>query len=207
MAAKLLGFEQKRTARQARNRKYGFGIVTPEMRLEIEHQSAMEAVEEQRRKEARAAEIDRMLHPERKLSAYEEAMQKVYAQEGQTHVQPESTPLPDTPPPTPHPSPEPILFASQPSIPPLSSGRRLSAYEEVQERMKTFAVRLAEHQAREREEQERIARETAIREQAEREAAAERARQEAEQKKREQAREIAEPPPPEKKKPSRGMDL
>ena len=207
MAAKLLGFEQKRTARQARNRKYGFGIVTPEMRLEIEHQSAMEAVEEQRRKEARAAEIDRMLHPERKLSAYEEAMQKVYAQEGQTHVQPESTPLPDTPPPTPHPSPEPILFTSQPSIPPLSSGRRLSAYEEVQERMKTFAARLAEHQARERAEQERIARETAIREQAEREAAAERARQEAEQKKREQAREIAEPPPPEKKKPSRGMDL
>ncbi|MFA6716081.1 MAG: AAA family ATPase, partial [Victivallaceae bacterium] len=230
LAGNLLNVKRKISARRARNRKYGFGIVTPETKLEIEHQNALEAIEEQRRQEERLARFRAASAP--RPNPYQDALKKIEEIEKRS-----STPVPveDTPEeyivyPVPNPRPRESIIpekSSEPSIP--STGKRhrglesleimkaqdkprLSPYEEALRTMDEFEIRVQEREAAERKTaeeravQEKLAQETAAREQAEREAA-EAARLEAEREERSRKAAELRAAQAKKKKPSRGMDL
>ncbi|MDD5728317.1 MAG: MobF family relaxase, partial [Victivallales bacterium] len=230
LAGNLLSVKRKISARRARNRKYGFGIVTPETKLEIEHQNALEAIEEQRRQEERLARFRAASAP--RPNPYQDALKKIEEMEKRS-----STPVPvaDTPEedivypvPNPRPRESTIQGKSSDSSTLFTEKRhrgleslermkaqdkpRLSPYEEALQAMKEFEIRVQERKAaEERAVQEKLAQETAAREQAEREAA-EVIRLEAERKTREREereRRIKESrtTPTVSKKPSRGMDL
>ncbi|MDD5596568.1 MAG: hypothetical protein PHV82_01405 [Victivallaceae bacterium] len=158
LAGNLVNIKRKISARRARNRKYGFGIVTEEIKLEIEHQNALAAIEEQQAQEARAAEIKRMLNPPRQLSAYEEAMQQVRA----ASALPQATPKKEKQPeiyPVPNPRPresvvsKPVsdslaVIEEQQAKEPraaeiermLNPPRQLSAYEEAMQQVRAASA-------------------------------------------------------------------
>ncbi len=232
LAGNLVNVKRKISARRARNRKYGFGIVTEETRLEIEHQNALEVIEEQGRQEERLARFREASAPE--LSPYQEAMKKIAEMEKRNSTPVKKKPVKeDIVYPIPNPKPRESSVSKPVSDTPvpftgkqhrgLESLERMKAqekpqmspYEEALQKMKEFKIRAQEHKeaerkaAEERAEQEKLARETAAREQAEREAA-EAVRLEAERKAAEERlRKDAElrAAQAKKKTPSRGMDL
>ena len=127
LAGNLLSVKRKISVRRARNRKYGFGIVTEEIKLEIEHQNALAAIEEQQAKEARAAEIERMLNPPKELSPYQKALQKMAEMEELDSTPPpaEKNPAEDIVYPVPNPKPRESTVSKPVSdLPSPSMGRR-----------------------------------------------------------------------------------
>ena len=216
MADNLLGISRKISARRARNRKYGYGIVTSEVKLEIEKQNALAVLEEERRKAERAERIHRKLHPPKELSPYEEAMLAVKAMEErrkQREAEQTATPEPKEEKIPPIPVPQEREAVSVASVSPRSVWHyvpppKLLTREEALLKMERDKERLAEIRAA--REQKRLAQEQAAKEQAAREqqerAEAERLKVEAVQMEQESHQESPEVSKP-KKKPSRGMDI
>lgn len=216
MADNLLGISRKISARRARNRKYGYGIVTSEVKLEIEKQNALTVIEEERRKAERAERIHRKLHPPKELSPYEEAMLAVKAMKErrkQREAVQKTTPEPkeEKIPPIPVPQEREAVSGASASprpvwhyVPP----PKLLTREEALLKMERDKERLAEIRAA--REQKRLAQEQAAKAQAAREqlerAEAERLKVEAVQMEQESHQESLEVSKP-KKKPNRGMDI
>lgn len=216
MADNLLGISRKISARRARNRKYGYGIVTSEVKLEIEKQNALAVLEEERRKAERAERIHRKLHPPKELSPYEEAMLAVKAMEErrkQREAEQTATPEPKEEKIPPIPVPQEREAVSVASVSPRSVWHyvpppKLLTREEALLKMERDKERLAEIRAA--REQKRLAQEQAAKAQAAREqlerAEAERLKVEAVQMEQESHQESLEVSKP-KKKPNRGMDI
>lgn len=215
MADNLPGISRKISARRARNRKYGVGIVTPEVKLEIEKQNALAVIEEERRKVERMEQMERLLHPPKKLSPYEEAMLAVKAMEEREKQQKAGKAV------TPEPSVEtmPPQTTHHADIPSVSKPADLPVWEEKPHKRSLLDDALLEMERIEaqyaameaaKEQEERIFREQAAKEQAAREqqerAEVERLNAEAarmEQESRQERPEVSKP----KKEPDRGMDI
>lgn len=77
IAKRVSEFSRRIKARRARNAKYGYGPVSEKVRLEIEHQSALDAIEREKAAAAKRAAFESMFASPRKLSPYEQAQMEL----------------------------------------------------------------------------------------------------------------------------------
>ena len=77
IAKRVSEFSRRIKARRARDAKYGYGPVSEKVRLEIEDQNALDAIEREKAAAAKRAAFESMFASPRKLSPYEQAQMEL----------------------------------------------------------------------------------------------------------------------------------